>query len=65
MFIETLSNQLNNLHTSYDNILVLSDFKMALQDLKLQDYCDTHDVENLIEDPTCFIGKNATCINLI
>lgn len=45
MFIETLSNQLNNLHTSYDNILVLSDFKMALQDLRLQDYCDTHDGE--------------------
>lgn len=45
MFIETLSNQLNNLHTSYDNILVLSDFKMALQDLRLQDYCDTHDVD--------------------
>ena len=47
MLIERLSNQLNGLHTSYDNILLLGDFNMTLKDLKLQDFCDTHDFENL------------------
>ena len=60
MFIERLSNQLNDLHTSYDNILLLGDFNMSLEDLKLQDFCDTHDLENLIREPTCFEGKYAT-----
>ena len=49
--IERLSNQLNDLHTSYDNISLLSDFNMALEDLKLQDFCDTHELENLIKEP--------------
>ena len=65
MFIEILSNRLNNLHTSYDNILVLCDFNLTPQDLELQDFCDTHDLENLIKEPTCFKGKNPTCIDLI
>ena len=59
MFIERLSNQLNNLYTSYDNILLLS------EDLKLQVFCDAHDLENLIKEPTYFKGKNPTCIGLI
>ena len=43
MFVERLSNQLNNLHTSYDNIVLLGDFKMTPKDLKLQDFRDTHE----------------------
>ena len=35
MFIEKLSNQLNDLHTSYDNILLLGDFNMTPEDLTL------------------------------
>ena len=35
MFIEKLSNQLNDLHTSYDNILLLGYFNMASEDLTL------------------------------
>ena len=65
MFIERLSNQLNDLHTSYGNILLLGDFNMTPEDLKLQVFCDTHDIENLIKVPTCFKGKNPTCIDLI
>ena len=42
MFIERLSNHLSNLHTSYDNILLLGDFNMTREDLKLPDFCDTH-----------------------
>ena len=38
---------------------------MALEDLKLQDFSDTHDLENLIEEPTCFKEINPTCINLM
>ena len=41
MFIEKLSNQLNDLHTSYDNILLLGDFNMTPEDLKLQVFCNS------------------------
>ena len=65
MFIERLSNQLNDLHTSYENILLLGDFNITPEGLKLRDFRDTHDLENLIKEPTCFKGKNPTCIDLI
>ena len=64
MFTERLYNQLNDLHTSYD-ILLLGDYNMTPEDLKLQHFCDTHDLENLIKESTCFKGKNPTCIDLI
>ena len=54
---EKLSNQLNDLHTIYDNILLLGYFNMTFEYLKLQDFCDTHD-SKLIKEPTCFKGKN-------
>ena len=44
-------------------ICLLGDFIMAPEDLKLQDFCDTHGLENLIKEPTCFKGKNPTCID--
>ena len=65
MFIERLSRQLNDLHAIHDNILLLGDFNMTPEDLKLQDFCDTHDLENLIKEPTWFKGINPTCIDLI
>ena len=65
MFIERLSNQVNDLHTSYHNILLLGDFNLTFEDLQLQDFCDTHNLENLIKEPTCFKGKNHTWIDLI
>ena len=57
MFIERLSNQLNDIRTSYGNILLLDDFNMTPE--------NTYDLENLIKEPTCFKGKNPTCIDLI
>ena len=42
MIIDKLSNQVNDLHTSYDNILLLSDFNLTPEELK--DFCDTHDL---------------------
>ena len=55
MFIERLSNQLNDFLASYDNILLLGDFNMAPEDLKLQDFFGND----------YFNGKNTTCIDLI
>ena len=33
--------------------------------LKLQVFCDTLNLENLIKEPTCFKGKNPSYIDLI
>ena len=61
---EKLSNQLNDLRTIYDNILLLGYFNMTFEYLKLQDFCDTHD-SKLIKELTCFKGKNPTCIDFV
>ena len=34
-------------------ILPLDDFNMTHEDLKLQDFSDIHDLDNLIKEPTC------------
>ena len=52
-----MSTELNDLRTNYNNILFLVDFSMTPEDLKLQDFCDTHDLENLIKEADCFKGK--------
>ena len=65
MLFEKLSNQLNDLHISYDNILLQGDFNVTPEDLKLQDFCDTHDFHNLIKERTWFKGINPICIELI
>ena len=44
---------------------LLCAFNMTPENLKLQDFCGTHDLLNLIKEPTCFKGKNPTCIDLI
>ena len=43
MFITKLSDQLNENHTNYDNILLLGDFNMTREDLKPKVFCGTHD----------------------
>ena len=60
-----MPNQLNDLQTNYDNILLLGDFKMTSEYLKLKDFCDAHDFENLTKQPTCFKGNDPTSIDLI
>ena len=57
MFIGKLSDQRNDLRTSYDNMLLQGDFGMTPEDLKLLVFCDTHDLWNLIKEPTCFSPK--------
>ena len=38
---------------------------MTPEDLKMQVFCDTHDLGYLIKEPTFFNGKNPTCIDFI
>ena len=38
---------------------------MTPEDLKLQFFCDIHDLENLIKEPTCFKRKNPSRIDLL
>ena len=63
--MEKLSNELKDLHKIYNNILLLGDFNITPEDLKLRNFCDTHDLGNLIKQPTCFKGINPTYIDLI
>ena len=52
IFLERLFNRFIDLHASYGHILLQGDFNVIPADLKLRDFCDTHDLENLIKEPT-------------
>ena len=65
IFLENLSNQLNDTLRHYENVLLLGDFNLTPVNKSMVDFLSTHDLNNLINEPTCFTGKTPTCIDLI
>ena len=42
----------------FDNFLLLGDFNSEINELRMSEFCDIYNLQNLITDPTCF--KNPT-----
>ena len=38
----------------FDNILIIGDFNSTMSDMAMKDFCELYDLENLINEPTCF-----------
>ena len=64
LFSENLSNNLSTYLKDYDNILLLGDFNMTPENINLQHFTDSFNLENLIHEGTCFKGL-PSCIDLI
>ena len=52
--ISHLSKGLDNSISHCDNILILGDFNSQLSENFVNDFCNVHNLSNLVKEPTCF-----------
>ena len=64
-FLNELSNAISFYKATYDDVLLIGDFNMTLENVSLQNFCDSFNFEELIKHPTCFKGNNPSCIDHI
>ena len=57
-FLTHVSKELDKLLGNYDHILLIGGFNSSVYEKNMKDVCEMYDLENLIEEPTCF--KNAS-----
>ena len=65
LFLEQISNQVNESLKTYENILLIGDFNITPDNIHMKDFLHTHDFENLVKSPTCFKSDTPSCIDLI
>ena len=53
-FLNKISNEIDKLLPSFDNILLLGDLNSAVTEKNLRDFCEIYNLENLIKGPTCY-----------
>ena len=50
----------------YDNFLVIADLNCEISETVMSEFCETHNLQNLVKDPICFKNPSkGTCIDLI
>ena len=50
----------------YDNFLVIGDLNCEISEMAMSEYCETHNLQNLVKDPTCYKSPHKlTCIDPI
>ena len=71
-FLDTLSRSLDQMFDIYEHVIVIGDININSMDksspkLKhLNDFCDSHDLSNLMkEQPTCFQSETPSSIDVI
>ena len=66
-YIQLHSNQgLDELNPKYDNIFIIGDLNSEMSEPSLDVYCQTYNLESIINKPTCFKNpKNPSCIDLM
>ena len=65
-FLNHVGRNIDSLIGLYDNIMVIGDFNSQIEETSLKEFCDTYNLENLIEEPTCFKNPcNPTLIDIV
>ena len=65
-FLTQVSHALDFYMTKYDNFLLLGDFNSEMSETSMIDFCDTHNLNNLIKEHTCYKNPdNPSTIDLI
>jgi len=71
IFIEKLSQSVDQILDSYENLIILGDIninsfdKSASKFRHLGTFCDTYGMTNLVKEPTCFQSETPTSIDVI
>ena len=63
--IHNISRGLGFYSSQYDSFIVLGDFNAETSNNTISEYCATHNLKNLIKEPTFESLENPTCIDLI
>ena len=70
-FFEELTDSLSRAINNYDNIIVMGDFNIDIKKEssvaydKLEEFCDTFNLTNLVKSETCFMNNHRSTIDLI
>ena len=65
-FLDNLGAILDQYMCKYENILLLGDFNSEINEIRMSDFCDIYNVQNLITGPTCFKNPfNPTSIDVM
>ena len=65
-FLTKLGNAMDKYTRSYDNILILRDFNSQTDENIMNEFCQTYNLKNLINEPTCFKNPlNPSTIDVI
>ena len=65
-FLNHIGKALDTLLGDYDNFLLIGDFNCTQEDKCMIDFCETHNLENLIKVPMCFKNPiNPSSIDVI
>ena len=65
LFVDKISSLIDFYSDKYDNIVTLGDFNMEITNENLSSLMDSHNLYNLVKDPTCFKSKKGKIIDLI
>ena len=64
--LNSLTNCLNQLCKTYENIILLGDFNSEICEDTMKLLCSSYNLKNLINEPTCFKNlDNPSCIDLV
>ena len=64
--LSNISKGLDKLNPKYDNILVIGDLNSEMSEPSLDEFCQTYNLESIVNKPTCFKNpKNSSCIDLM
>ena len=66
IFLGNVGHMLDIYMSQYENFLLLGDFNSEMTETPMREFCDMHNLKNLITDPTCFKNPiNPSCIDVI
>ena len=57
-FFRHLGNVLDKYIGKYDNLLLLGDFNSEITEDAIKNFCETYNLVNLINEPTCYKNKS-------
>ena len=64
--LSPLSVSLDIYSSQYEYFIVLRDFKLAVKNRDMEEFCKNYDLKSLIRAPTCYKNpNNPSCIDLI
>ena len=52
--LETLSKNLALYSSSYENLIIIGDFKVCVEEISMSEFCNTFGLNSLLKDATCY-----------